>query len=764
MLLQPSIRPAPMGGSSNTASPPLEGNTQISPSIVRVDIRPGQPVNFPITVRPARNFPGDIYLLMDLSFSMADDLQNLKNLGSRLATEISGISENFQVGFGSFVDKRLPPFVSLDPVRQNNPCPGTDPPCVSTYSFRHSVKLTDNDVFFNQQVQDQMISGNQDSPEGGFDGFLQPIVCTNLIGWRDVSRKLLLYITDAGFHIAGDGKVAGVILPNDGTCRTSGTTAPQDYDDWITYDYPSIGQIAQALRENDIIPIFAAEARALPVYEALVREIGEGAFSGTLARDSGNIVDLVRESYNNVSQRIIFGPERVPGVSVDIQPTNCPGEIVDGVCTGVQIENNATFQVSVTLQECTPENSGNIVTVPIRVLGFGSFDIELNAICSCPCDGTVTNNSALCTGNGTLRCGQCDCNPGRFGDMCQCDATGQGGMQQMCPLGPTELQCTSTDRGTCVCGECQCRRDSAGNPIYFGPACECDRSSCPSFNGELCAGRGACTCDGCRCNLEPNTQQPYFGTACECSPDTNCVDPNNSTDICNGRGTCGCSGRCDCQFPYRGDFCEVCSGDESCFDLTCDSNAECANCAVDILDLFPMSTNLTFFTNETLNSLPNGTSLTYDALSNTFRLRLPTGECPETCSPVVIINGTDDVDYMIQDEMSIRCELVRGCTYRYYVAVNEDTLDLTDVHVEFRRFCPEPVIQTPAWIIAIAIIVALLILGVIALLLLKLFLFIIDVIEVKKFEKELAKTKYPKHQNPLYRSAAKDYQNPIYGQ
>ena len=52
-----------------------------------------------------------------------------------------------------------------------------------------------------------MISGNQDAPEGGFDGFLQAIVCTDLIGWRDLSRKLLLFITDAGFHFANDGKV-----------------------------------------------------------------------------------------------------------------------------------------------------------------------------------------------------------------------------------------------------------------------------------------------------------------------------------------------------------------------------------------------------------------------------------------------------------------------------------------------------------------------------------------------------------------------------
>ena len=33
------------------------------------------------------------------------------------------------------------------------------------------------------------------------------IIVLQLIGWRDVSRKLVLFITDAGFHFAGDGKV-----------------------------------------------------------------------------------------------------------------------------------------------------------------------------------------------------------------------------------------------------------------------------------------------------------------------------------------------------------------------------------------------------------------------------------------------------------------------------------------------------------------------------------------------------------------------------
>ena len=65
-------------------------------------------------------------------------------------------------------------------------------------------------------------------------------------------------------------QLGGVILPNDGLCRMNTTSAPGeevDYNDWDVYDYPSIGQIAELLRREDIIPIFAAEANARPLYD-----------------------------------------------------------------------------------------------------------------------------------------------------------------------------------------------------------------------------------------------------------------------------------------------------------------------------------------------------------------------------------------------------------------------------------------------------------------------------------------------------------------
>ena len=40
-----------------------------------------------------------------------------------------------------------------------------------------------------------------------------------------------------------------------------------NYQDALKYDYPSVGQIAQALRTQDIIPIFAAQQGVREFYD-----------------------------------------------------------------------------------------------------------------------------------------------------------------------------------------------------------------------------------------------------------------------------------------------------------------------------------------------------------------------------------------------------------------------------------------------------------------------------------------------------------------
>lgn len=52
---------------------------------------------------------------------------------------------------------------------------------------------------------------------------------------------------------------------------TSSADATVDLPDSNIFDYPSVGQIAQALRENDIIPIFAAQEDVSDFYDVSFR-------------------------------------------------------------------------------------------------------------------------------------------------------------------------------------------------------------------------------------------------------------------------------------------------------------------------------------------------------------------------------------------------------------------------------------------------------------------------------------------------------------
>ena len=115
------------------------------------------------------------------------------------------------------------PFVNTAPRAFNNPCLSVDTngigQCVEPYGYQHHMTLTDNSTLFESEVKSAKVSGNLDSPEGGLDALMQVIVCEKEIGWRQASRKLIVFSTDAGFHYAGDGKLVGIVEPNDGICH-----------------------------------------------------------------------------------------------------------------------------------------------------------------------------------------------------------------------------------------------------------------------------------------------------------------------------------------------------------------------------------------------------------------------------------------------------------------------------------------------------------------------------------------------------------------
>lgn len=718
----------PAGAVTGIDTVVLGSLVQVSPSQVNVTVRPGiGGTSFSLKVQPANNYPLDVYLLTDLSYSFVDDLATLKNLGAKLVSSIQNISTNYQVGFGSFVDKKLAPYISILPTLVNDPCaPGG---CNAPYSYKHTVSLTGNGTDFSSRLQQQKISGNQDVPEGGWDGLMQAIVCKKLIGWRDPARHLLIFSTDANSHHAGDGLLGGVVSPNPHTClMNQSITGEVEYTQSNTYDYPSLGDIREQLRLNDIIPIFAVTPDVQSIYNTVTAELASvGASTGSLNGDSTNIIQLIQSAYQTVSQRIVFSPVYpTTGVSMTFLPLNCPVLGSDNVCSGVTpVQGAVNYSVSVQVtQDFCKANQGKIISVPVRIIGFGNFVVNISPLCNCPCEQNQTSNSPSCTSNGTLTCGICTCNPGRFGSFCQCGADGvqSSGNATTCPMGPNNLQCSGQGRGNCVCGKCTCSQYQdirlGLTSTYYGPTCECDNSRCDITNRQLCGGssQGVCQCGGCQCINN------FYGTACQCS-NSLCVDPTdtNPTRTCNGRGVCSCNQCTNCKPPFTGQYCQSCQALDktTCADQLCLPNLDCAKCALINQTMCP-SCPTTYFINATTLSTISGAATT---------------ECQYTDS-----NNCQDTYYVVQDAQG----------------------NVTALYVRTDKACPQSLApEEIAAIIAVPLVV-LVIIAILILLSLLLIFWLLNRAEVRKFEKELAQAKYIKNQNPLYQPANQETKNPAY--
>lgn len=88
----------------------------------------------------------------------------------------------------------------------------------------------------------------------------------------------------------------GVIEPNDAKCHMT----DDQYDSYLTYDYPSVSQLNYVARKNNINLIFAiAKSRknALSSYVSLTKNI-ENSNVGALDDKSENVIDLVLDNYN----------------------------------------------------------------------------------------------------------------------------------------------------------------------------------------------------------------------------------------------------------------------------------------------------------------------------------------------------------------------------------------------------------------------------------------------------------------------------------
>lgn len=83
MILQPVV---PLPWSQETPIDTTLRRSQVSPQALQVRLRPGEERHFELEVFEPLESPVDLYILMDFSNSMSDDLDNLKQMGQHLGT------------------------------------------------------------------------------------------------------------------------------------------------------------------------------------------------------------------------------------------------------------------------------------------------------------------------------------------------------------------------------------------------------------------------------------------------------------------------------------------------------------------------------------------------------------------------------------------------------------------------------------------------------------------------------------------------------
>ncbi|XP_014387233.1 PREDICTED: integrin beta-4 [Myotis brandtii] len=519
--------------------------SQVFPQALQVLLRPGEERHFELEVFEPLESPVDLYILMDFSNSMSDDLDNLKQMGEHLARVLSRLTSDYTIGFGKFVDKVSVPQTDMRPEKLKEPWPNSDAP----FSFKNVISLTDDVTEFRRKLQQERISGNLDAPEGGFDAILQTAVCTRDIGWRPDSTHLLVFSTESAFHYEADGAnvLAGILKRNDEECHLDATGT---YTQYKTQDYPSVPTLVRLLAKHNIIPIFAVTNYSYSYYEKLHKYFPVSSL-GVLQEDSSNIVELLQEAFNrihsNLDIRALDSPRglRTEVTSKMFQKTETGSfHIRRGEVGTYQVQLRAIEDVDGTHVCQLPEHDrkGNVHLKPSFSDGLR---MDVGILCDlCACELQKEVGSPQCSGNGDFMCGHCVCYEGWSGKTCSC-STGSLSDIQPCLREGEDKPCSG--HGECQCGRCVCY----GEGRYEGQFCEYDNFQCPRTSGFLCNDRGRCSMGRCEC--EPG----WTGLSCDCPlSNATCIDSNGG--VCNGRGHCEC-GRCHCnqQSLYTDTTCEI---------------------------------------------------------------------------------------------------------------------------------------------------------------------------------------------------------------
>ncbi|XP_023937152.2 integrin beta-nu isoform X1 [Bicyclus anynana] len=695
-----------------------EAVVQIQPQKISFSLKPRETKIIKFSYRPAKNYPLDLYYLMDLTWSMKDDKETLVSLRDDLPILLKNLTDNFRLGFGSFAEKPIMPFISVDPRRLENPCAVEEEACEATYSYKHHLSLTNQVNEFIEKVNRSSVTANLDNAEAQLDALVQAITCDEQVGWSPHSRKIVILLSDGLMHTAGDGKLGGASMKNDEECHLDKNGY---YSVAGIYDYPSIAQVYRLLDKYKVNVIFAVTEDVKSHYDSLHELLRDYTYVAKLERDSSNILKLVKLGYEDIVSVVNFEDDSVAGPVKVKYLTDCgvKGGSIDEAtrCTGVKYGMTLNYEAHVSLESC-PEykKSKQTITISESQLGQDSLTLEVEIQCGCDCEGDSQQGILLrCSPNSHLVCGVCRCNKGWSGPKCDCsieDEAASAALSSQCREPNVTRAILCSGFGECVCGQCEC--DAGSNGRY----CQC--KACPKsrVNNVECGGieRGVCVCGECAC------VNGWSGDSCDCTESTDtCVAPG-SDDVCSGHGECVC-GQCKCfkadqGTAYSGAFCETCA---NCVNPLCANAEPCILCHLNssCTDICTIG-NVNYTVSERMNEAPN-------------------------------INDTTCI--LRQEENSLNCE------YRYtYRAAGKSMIAMEMVIIA--KECTQPtsaMIMTNALIIMMCVIA----IGVIIILGVKSAQVVSDRRAYAKFMQEAQESrKNMQELNPLYKSPISEFRLP----
>ncbi|KAI6646762.1 Integrin beta [Oopsacas minuta] len=381
----------------------LGSTPQLNPSKYEMRLRTQTVKNVTIQVTPQQDFPLDLYILMDISKSMSQFLELAQTAAGDILSTVTNLTSDSRLGFGTFVEKRVRPFVNTNDATH------------SADAFNNVQPLTTNLTQFQDNIDTVETSNNQDTPEGALDALVQSMVCQSGIEWRgkfDALRMVLL-MTDAEFHYALDDKLAGIVTSNDLQCRMA-----DDSND-NKQQFPSYSQIIRTVLEENIVVIFSVDADVRDFYSLVSNLIYSGNKTNAAALLNSQLsalLNLITESYFESSTTVIpVLISRSTHIRSELSLSTCENIQAGSnlVCRNVSYNTSAEYSVELSLDEhvCQLPPDQRTQTVTYAFVGFGQVTIEVDPICSCDCENQRDENSSFCMDRGALVCSVCSCDP-----------------------------------------------------------------------------------------------------------------------------------------------------------------------------------------------------------------------------------------------------------------------------------------------------------------------------------------------------------------